>query len=236
MKFTNQKNLSSNLFKLDEKSNIFEGNQTNLVLGNMSKDDIKNFNGKLQIQLGEDGEGCSKYSGSGNKDKCNNQQHCKYEENLKRCVYNPISVRGEKYNLGSAAIKKEVDIKGDLWDEWMYTLENGNTSKLEDIKNFKSKILENDQWKEGNDWLPGLEPNKNNWEALVKLKDSPETIQEYGKNMKDEGIKKRYQDDFCKLWEDNADCKKLFKLQNENDVLKDKREKLINENIELKSF
>ena len=118
----------------------------------------------------------------------------------------------------------------------MYTLENGNTSKLEDIKNFKSKILENDQWKEGNDWLPGLEPNKNNWEALVKLKDSPETIQEYGKNMKDEGIKKRYQDDFCKLWEDNADCKKLFKLQNENDVLKDKREKLINENIELKSF
>ena len=49
-------------------------------------------------------------------------------------------------------------------------------------------------------------------------------------------LKKRYQDDFCKLWEDNADCKKLFKLQNENDVLKDKREKLINENIELKSF
>ena len=33
----------------------------------------------------------------------------------------------------------------------------------------------------------------------------------------------------------NINCK-LFKLQNENDILKDKREKLINENIELKSF
>ena len=231
-----QKNLSSDLFKLEKKSNIFEGNQTNLVLGKMNKDNIKEFNEKLQLQLGKDGEGCSKYSGSGNKDKCNSQQNCKYEENLKRCVYNPISIRGEKYNLGSASIKKEVDIQGDLWDEWMYTLENGNTSKLEDIKNFNSKILENEQWKEGNDWLPGLEPNKNNWETLVKLKDSSETILEHGKNMKEEGIKKRYQDDFCKLWEDNADCKKLFKLQNENDILKDKREKLINENIELKSF
>ena len=231
-----QGNLSSNVLEIDKQSKIFEGKQRYLVLGNINNNNIKEFNEKLQLQLGKDREGCSKYSGSKNKDKCNNQQNCKYEENLKRCVYNPISIRGEKYNLGSASIKKEVDIKGDLWDEWIYTLENGNTSTSEDIKNFKSKILENDQWKEGNDWLPGLEPNKNNWETNVKLKNSPVTILEYGKNMKEEGIKKRYQDDFCKLWEDNADCKKLFKLQNENDVLKDKKENLINQNIQLRSF
>ena len=231
-----QGNLSSNVIDLDKQSNIFEGKQKNLELGMINKTSIKDLNEKLQLQLGKEGKGCAIYSGSENKEKCNNEKNCKYEKNLKRCVYNPVPIRGNQYNLGSSSIKKALDIKGDLWNEWIYTLENGNTSTSEDIKNYKSKILENDQWKEGNDWLPGIGPNKNNWEINVKLKDNTETILEYGTAMKEEGIQKRYQDDFCKLWEDNADCKKLTKLHNENEVLKDKREELINENITLKSF
>jgi len=231
-----QENISSNLVELGEQSKIFKGKQQNLVLGNIDKTKISDLNQKLQGQMGKDGGGCARYSGSANEKKCDNETNCKYEKSLKRCVYNPIPIQGEKYKLGSASAKKNINIGGKLWNEWIYTLENGNTSTPEDIKKFKSKILENDQWKEGNDWLPGMQPNKNNWETNVKLKDQTETILDFGKTMREEGIKKKYQDDFCKFWEDNADCKKLVKLQNENDVLLDERENLINSNIQLKSF
>ena len=119
------------------------------------------------------------------KDQCNNNEFCEFKG--EKCMFKPKELLEDKYKIGTSVIHKVHKPSGELWNEWLDKLQNGGTSDPENYKDFQPIWKDNDDWINGNDWMPGKTPTDENWEVQVKLKGSTETIKEFGEMKKKEG-------------------------------------------------
>ena len=208
---TIQDTFKSEMVDTNNKSLLYGEKQKNLSINNIDKNTIKGLNGELYRM----NQKCNVLT----KDQCNNNEFCEFKG--EKCMFKPKELLEDKYKIGTSVIHKIHKPSGELWNEWLYKLQNGGTSDPENYKDFQPIWKDNDNWLNGNDWMPGKTPTDENWEVQVKLKGSTETIKEFGEMKKKEGMDQKYQDDFCKFWPKTEACQQLKDLNNDISVLEE---------------
>tara|TARA_Y100000389_G_scaffold192557_1_gene220152 strand:+ start:23 stop:1513 length:1491 start_codon:yes stop_codon:yes gene_type:complete len=166
--------------------------------------------------------------------------------NQGRCVFQPnSSMLQDKFKDGTSKLKKDHNLSGLKWDEWLYILNNG-TSTSSNIYTDPDNIpawTNNQKWIEGIDWRPGesiIAPNPNgetinsNWELNVTLPGETQNILDYGENKKNQGSEAKYLDSFCTRWRTELDaanpdniCSQIETLTNEILSLEDQENNLV---------
>jgi len=175
-----------------------------------------------QCSLNADLSGCAVVGGdcvynSSDISQCNTMSNCVVEGD--KCVFAPDTSMISQKLHGTASLKKNYDLTGDKWNEWLYKLENGATSSRTDYDNHQPSWAANTKWNDGTDWTPGEQidttPNNPAWENKVTVEGDLQSIEDYGIQKKTEGVSERYKEGYCTQWPNESICTDINILSSE---------------------